>query len=349
MFVTYDFSEQTSGSRVRPAMMYQAFKNIGYDVFLISGNKEKKSEQFKKLKRSKDKFELCYIEPSTYPLQPLIDYKVILYLKKLNIPVGIFYRDAYWMFGDNNMYSGLKKIELKIRHILDLKFYKRTSNIMYFPSNSMAKYFKFSQPKIALPPGALKNNKLVRYRGTESNKVTAIYVGGISKWYGPKLLLDSFQKVNKEGIRVNLILVCRKEEYTNNARLFENYVNEKWLCIRHLKGKDLNEAYSQADFSIIPILKGEYNDFAVPIKLFEYLSYGLPILATNCTEVEEIINNNKLGIVVNDNVTAFAEGLAKISQCFYIYNDNVTRFVESNGYWEHRARKVIETLNTFNK
>ncbi|SDM56504.1 glycosyltransferase [Sediminibacillus halophilus] len=341
MFVTYDFSEGSSGSRVRPQKMYQAFKSIGYDVFLISGNKEEKELGYKKLKKKNEKFDFCYIEPSSYPTQPLIDYKVINYIRKRKIPIGIFYRDAYWKFYDSFVYRGIKNYELKLRYRLDLMFFKSVSDVMFFPSEEMGNHFTFRQPKVALPPAADKRSfQTIQTESIVKRIPTAIYVGGVSKRYGTELLLESFKKVNEQGIKVNLLLICRKNEYESNFNLFQSYINNDWLVIKHLNGQQLENEYIKADFGVIPILRDVYNDFAVPVKLFEYLSYRLPILTTDCTVLRKYVTENNLGVSKSENIDSFIKGIQYLITNYPKYSESVDSFVNKGGFWEHRAKKV---------
>ncbi|RIU94755.1 glycosyltransferase [Oceanobacillus picturae] len=342
MFVTYDFSDLSSGSKVRPKKMYEAFKEIGYDVFLISGNKIEKEESFERLKKEETiNFDFCYVEPSSYPMQPLIDYKIIKYIKNKNIPIGIFYRDAYWKFYNQFSFKGFKNLELKIRYQLDLLFFKSISKVMFFPSNEMADYFRFNQPKIALPPAV---DEYVD-TGKIKNKIPiAIYVGGISERYGTELLLKSFGELNKNSLKVKLLLVCREKEYWKNINLFNSFKDSEWLNVKHVSGSLLESEYQNADFGVIPILKDQYNDFAVPVKLFEYLSYGLPIVATNCNVLQKYVIENNIGIIKEDSIISFAEGLNIMSENHPKYNQYIESFVRKDGLWKHRAEKVVKTL-----
>jgi len=343
MFVTYDFSDLSSGSKIRPQKMYEAFNNLGYNVFLIAGNKSQKKEGLEQLKKENTIFNFCYVEPSSYPMQPLIDYEIIRYIKNCDIPIGIFYRDAYWKFYKTFVYRGYKNFELKIRYHLDLLFFKKNSDIMFFPSDEMSKYFKFKQPKISLPPAVDK--KLISWSIQQNYKIpTAIYVGGISKRYGTELLLKSFARFNQNSIKVKLLFVCREEEYKNNLDLFDKYKDSTWLEVKHAVGKQLKKLYTKANFGVIPLLKDLYNDFAVPVKLFEYLSYGLPILTTNCSVLMDYVNENKLGLVKEDNTDSFSEGIQEMAQCYNSFENNIYTFITKKGTWEHRALVVEESF-----
>lgn len=344
MFVTYDFSDLSSGSKVRPKKMYEAFKEIGYDVYLISGNKIEKEQSFERLKKEETmNFDFCYVEPSSYPMQPLIDYKIIKHIKNKNIPIGIFYRDAYWKFY-NNLVNSYKNVELKFRYQCDLLFFKKMSSIMFFPSDEMANHFSFKQPKVSLPPAADKTIIPNKKQENERKIPTAIYVGGLSKRYGTELLLQSFERVNKIELKSKLLLVCRKEDLEKNLNLFSYYKNKNWLEIKHVSGVLLEKEYDKADFGVIPLLKDSYNDFAVPVKLFEYLSFGLPILSTDCKVLESYIVNNKLGIVGNSTLQSFSEGIRTMIEDYVDFIGNVKSFVNEYGRWEHRAEKVESIL-----
>ena len=85
----------------------------------------------------------------------------------------------------------------------------------------------------------------------------------------------------------------------------------------------------------------------MPVKLFEYLSYGLPIVATDCTEMADFVRRNRTGIVVQDNPLSLAEGVLRIvrDQDFYReLKSNAKRTLENGNLWTDRAEQVTECL-----
>ena len=49
LYITYiDFGKMTSGSAVRPQRMYQAFREIGAEVTLLSGSQELSNKEERK-------------------------------------------------------------------------------------------------------------------------------------------------------------------------------------------------------------------------------------------------------------------------------------------------------------
>jgi glycosyltransferase involved in cell wall biosynthesis len=338
---------RTSGSRVRPYYMCKAFRDIGYEVEIVAGTLWERGRQAYELVRSGRvaSFSFCYAEPSTYPLNPFIDYTFYLALKARGIPIGLFYRDAYWKFADWFPYHGSKKRLLLVRYWSDVLFLPKAVSAFFFPSQMMASLFRFSTPKFALPPGGhiFYENEQAQF----SPKVErAVYVGGIRQEYGIDLLLDAFDLVNRER-KLDLELVCRKDKYVSLRSIFEKYVKAKWLHIHHLWGKSLGPVYHRSDIALIPRRKNAYNDLAMPVKLFEYLSYGLPIIATDCTEMADFVQRNRIGIVVQDNALSLAEGVLRIARDQGLYRElkrNAKQTLENGNLWTDRAERVAECL-----
>ena len=332
-----DFDNINRGSAVRPYKMYNAFINRGYEVILINGNVQERRKKFIHSKKNNhlENIDYCYIEPSTYPCHP-IDYLMFIYIKSLNIPVGLFYRDMYHKFPELFNKKGIKKMELLIRYKFDWSIYKIISKTIFFPSDSMAKYFKFDN-KAALPPAGeiTKVNK-------EHLSNSVIYVGGTSKEFGTDILLDAMRYVN-EKINIKLILVCR--EY--NDELFDKYANSNWLEIKHLSTDELAHEYVNSDIAIIPRPITEYNSFAVPIKLFEYLSYNVPIVTTNCFETARFVENNQIGVVTGDNYQELAEAIMKLYKNdneIFKYTNNSKKTLINGNLWGHRVDKIEKYL-----
>lgn len=332
------FNSLNRGSSLRPYKIYNAFLNKGYQVYLISGNVKQRRMKFLEFKSKKcfNDIDYCYIEPSTYPCHPL-DYLMLLYLKTKSKPIGLFYRDMYHKFPDLFKKTGIKKTELLLRYKIDWFIYKIISNTIFFPSYSMAKYFNFKN-KAALPPGGEKMD--VRRNRLYYN---VIYVGGISRSFGSEILLAALKTVNETYRRINLILVCRECD----KHLLKEYSNEEWLCVEHGSGKELKDLYSRSDFAIIPRERNEYNDFAVPVKLFEYISYGMPIVTTNCFETAQFVQENNIGIVVNDKAQDLSDAIIYLynnPKKIYEYADQSKTILLRNNLWEHRIDRIEKHL-----
>lgn len=366
VYFPYPFRKQQSGSQVRPVKILEGFKQFGknnnIEIICVSGESRERQEKINEIYRKIDPKSIlfCYMENSTLPFwltdfdhiprRPLLDIKFFRYLKKHQVPFGIFYRDIYWKFDDEYPLRGIKKVIMQNIYRIEKKVYERYASHFFLPSLQMNKYTKFDPSRTySLPPGG-EVHSLSKTKKNNGDLLNVIYVGGISERYGLRTMLETLKIINRNITRANLLLVCRKNEYDEYKAIIEQYKQYEWLKIYHAFGEDLISIYQQSDVGIIPRQKTIYNDFAVPVKLFEYLSFGLPIIATNCDAQAEIISNNRLGIVTKPDSHSLAEGLKVLMDSGNLdyYRKNVQEYLINKGLWIHRVEKVFNIL-TMNK
>jgi len=351
-----------SGSSVRPIMMLKAFEKLDLKIKVLDGwNNElrKRRSNVKEviswLKDNTPRF--CYIEPPSGPIFNYIDLRLIKLLHKKNIPTGIFYRDAFHLFSemyqDDNKVMRIKdKVKLFFINKIakrDLKIFKRNIDYFFYPSINFGEMLNIDVSWLELPPGTTVNfsdkiNDISYNRIIENKTLTCMYVGGLSKAYGTRIMLDSFKKINKDNIIINLTLVCRKPEWLYYEK---QYQNEPWLQVHHVDSETgLGCLYDEADFCLLPFEKNAYMDFVMPTKLMEYISYYKPVLSTNCNEVERFILDWNIGWITNDNVDSFSNMLLTVAMNrddIIAKKKNTIQAVQKN-LWEKRASKVMHTL-----
>ena len=353
MHTPYPFPQElTSGSRVRPYQMYRAFLELGYEVELIAGNVPARKKQILDLIHhgNIDDIAFCYSEPSTIPVHPVWDHLLYCFLAKTKLPTGIFYRDAYWKLASWYSYKALKTRYPWLRYRLDLFVFCRTATVIFFPSQTMADLFSLAPPKVPLPPGGQIMAREYYLRPVYEIE-TLVYVGGISQRYGLEILLQALDLVNRK-VALNLELVCRQDEFMRQGPTFAKYDGAEWLHVYHLTGKDLDQVYRRSNIAVIPLLKNMYNDLAMPVKLFEHLSYGLPIVATSCTEMANFISRNKVGLIAEDNAFSLADRILQLVEDKALYDQlrrNVRQTLENGNLWTDRARFVAEQLAALDK
>ncbi len=341
-----------SGSQVRPYWMHQAFLQLGYEVELVSGDVPTRWSKIRSLiggnKRGQE-FLFCYSEPSTYPVHPLLDYGFYLYAASRGIPIGLYYRDAYWRFPQwfpYQRYQGWRRGLLFLRYRLDLLILSRLVSVIFFQSKTMAALFSFSRArKAVLPPGGwtLYDSSVI---GQQSKLDTAVYVGSISPRYGLDILLRAMERVNAAS-PLTLELVCRENQFVQQQQIWEPFRGAEWLRVHHLCADELRPVYQRSNFALFPLRRNPYNDFTLPVKLFEYMSYGLPIVATDCTEMANFIRSNKIGLIAEDNPESLAEKILQLVRDRDLYEElrhNVQRTLENGNLWTDRAGQVVKSL-----
>jgi glycosyltransferase involved in cell wall biosynthesis len=348
-----------SGSKLRPKEMHRAFldwgKQYGVEILLLSGHSDARSSQFTKwVNEGKlDHLLFCYMENQTIPFwltdpghkpkNPFIDYKVMKFLQKNKVPVGVFYRDVYWKFDELYSLKGIKKTVMKTIYRMEEKFYQKYCDVIFLPSDAMGRYVDIDRAKVALPPGGKARDILLKMNENAVKK--GLYVGGINNEdYGLFLLIDALEKANSEQQVCDLTIVCREDEYQNLPDEKKDRLAKAGVSLKHVSGEALNLLYEEMDFAFIPRYKSTYNDFSVPVKLVEYLSNKLPVVATNCDAQSDFIQSGSYGIICADEASSMAEAIKNMALDSDKYRKNIEDSFMEKHSWLARVKKVESAL-----
>lgn len=345
--------QPTSGSSVRPLKMKQAFETLGIELRTFSGVHNNQTLRKKVVKEVKDllkdwKPDACYIEPPSGPMFYYGDVDLIKFIHKKGVPISIFYRDAYWKYPEyvkdttDSFVKRIKQLIIKFMQIYQWNVFTRNIDIIYFPSATMATEFDCLH-KDLLPPGCFVADAAEKIN--LSNPLEFIFVGGAARNHGTMLTIEAFEKVNKDLVRAKLCYICPDDQW--NSLGIEKNKYRDWLEIIHTSGDDsLKSYYEKADIALLTAPQTFYRNFAVPVKIFEYISYLKPVLVTNCTETAKIVKENGIGWVVEDNSEAVADKILNLID----HKEEILRVrsrlkkARENNLWAKRAQKVIIDL-----
>lgn len=335
-----------SGSTVRPQKMYEAFLKAGHNVKLLKTEQNRRGERKAAVRElidwlDENDVDACYVESPSGPIFNRIDVDLLKKVKSKEIPMSIFYRDAYWLFLDDYM----KNHPLKRRAVIymqkkDIKAFRETMDAFYMPSDMCCRVFAETYPMKnmkALPPGTEVCGQPFK------TTYTGIYVGGLSKLYGADTLLEAYKLLNDKGKDYRLIMICRENEF---AEFFAEPEIPEWLEVYHVSGKEaLEPLYERCDCAFLPHRKMLQTDLAFGIKLFEYLSYGKPVISNDLTEMGGFIKKYNCGMIFDQTAEALAETIDE----YYTATDrdelnrNALNACEQNT-WDIRAGAVIGDL-----
>lgn len=351
-----------SGSSVRPWKMIKAFEENGYFVEVVMGEGSERKRQIKKIKdniKKGEKYDFVYSETRNIPTlltesdhvprHPFLDFGFMRYCKKCGINIGLFYRDIFWKFPLYREDVPLVKrcITVPLFHY-DLKQYSKYLSRLYLASLEVKQYINMSK-KVSidmLPPGCEeKSDAPFRSYRNKRDSLNLFYVGGIGKLYNITKML----KAVKEQPFVGLTLCCREQEWEANRVLYESLLCDR-VKVVHKSGEELAKLYEKADICMFFVEDIKYISLAMPIKLFEYISYLKPVIATKGTIAGRFIEQNDIGWQVE-----FEEEKLKELLSYLFYNQKEIgdkrerlKSIREENSWKARAKKVINDLTNMN-
>ncbi len=186
----------------------------------------------------------------------------------------------------------------------------------------------------------------------QDRKIVA-YIGKftmMNRSKGVELLFDAFSKVAKEIPDSFLLLVgVNREEVSKIENMIESrgISRDNYKLVEHVHHSEAIKYEKAADVLVMsyPNIK-HYQLYMSPLKMFEYMAAGVPIVASDLPAIREILNEDNSVLVESDNREKLVEGIRKILQDQELAEKIAKQaFLDVKNYtWQKRAKKILEFI-----
>jgi len=160
-------------------------------------------------------------------------------------------------------------------------------------------------------------------------------------WKGVDILLESLKYLDD----IICVLVGGQEsEFSKIKELYHNQ-RDNIILVGHQPHKKMPDYFKAADVLVLPNKKGNVTSeyYTSPLKLFEYMASGRPIVASSLPSIREVLNKTNAVLVKPNNPKDLARGIKKVFQD-EILAKKITEqsLVDVNNYtWQKRAESII--------
>jgi len=183
---------------------------------------------------------------------------------------------------------------------------------------------------------------------SEPKEFDAVYSGTISESKGIYLMIDALLATKKRGYNFKIVIVghfnnpslkakieaiIQKEQLENNI-LFTGELPLEEVALYYRKSK--------VAFCLLPF--NRTTRIILPIKLFEYPAFGLPVIGSDFGHVGEIIQSDNIGIAVdphNAEQTADALITLVVNDRYKDYIPRCIDCVKNKYLWENEKEKLL--------
>lgn len=339
-----------SASRQRPNKMLAAFEETGREVHRITGYPFQRALGLRDLRRrfaAGQRIDFLYSENSTQPnvfstslrrgVAPFLEARILASCGRRGIPVGQFYRDVYWRFPESQAgVPPLRRALMQIAYRADLRILRRSHARVFLPSAQMAPILPFDPDRCtALPPGAPIHDSI------SPDGLHLLYVGGI----GPGYAIDEALTALRDSSGATLTMVVRENEWEAHRERYESLLTDR-VRIVHAGADELQEHYDAASACLLLVAPDGYRRFAVPLKLFEYVGFGKPVLASEGTLAAQRVAQMGCGFTVENDHIAIAALLDRLARDPSLIERAAgrARAARRENTWAMRARTVADVL-----
>ena len=180
-------------------------------------------------------------------------------------------------------------------------------------------------------------------------KVIIGFVGILKRLWGIYTILECAPQVFSKTNDLHFMVVGEGKEFQNVQRLIkENGLTDRFTLTGGVSHSDIPKYIAAMHIGIAPYC---YKDpfHGSPMKIFEYMAMGKPVIASAQGQIKDIIKNGKNGLLIEpDDSDGLAKAILELgSDKTKMRNMGIkARATVENYTWEANARKVLATYRS---
>jgi glycosyltransferase involved in cell wall biosynthesis len=164
--------------------------------------------------------------------------------------------------------------------------------------NYVSQYVSDRDKIRVIPNGVNPQRFRDRLFNKNSQEFTVGFVGSLKPWHGIPILIDAFARFHCNHPQSRLLIVGDGTERDRLiARVAEKNLESAVHFIGAVAPETIPDWLAQMDVTVAPYPQSEDFYFS-PLKVYEYMAAGLPVVASNIGQIPEVIEDRVNGLLV---------------------------------------------------
>lgn len=244
---------------------------------------------------------------------------------------------------DKNRLGKILKRETKI--LINVDGLIVTSNSL---KHTMQKYLGISRTATIIPNGVTIPEKPSIHFFKKQHSRSLIYTGQLYPWKGVDVLIKALREIPDAMLTIVGGLSYEKDIYRLKRLVKKITIEDRVQFIGFIPHRDIKKYLEEADIGVIPLADNVTSRyFTSPLKMFEYMAAGLPIIASDLPTIREVLIDHENAVLVKPgDPKDLAHGIREL-----LDNRELANKLSQKAYedvkqcsWDMRAEKIIKVL-----
>ena len=242
-----------------------------------------------------------------------------------------------------DLYSGIRR---KLISFLEKFALKRANLVISVSQPLLRRASQLNSNCLLISNGA----NLVSFHGfqAESREPFIVYTGSFDKWAGLELVIRAFPLVKRKVPNVKMKIIGGGEETQALETLVKNLsLRDSIFFTGKLPYDQMAEVLCKCYVGVAMFRPCDAATFASPLKLFDYMAAGLPVIATKIGDIERIVKESNSGIVVEWDIADFARATAELFErknLWLTFHQNALQYIKKYG-WDNLFDRWLKEIN----
>lgn len=227
------------------------------------------------------------------------------------------------------------------------------ASILIAVSQGVAKYlngYRVVEGKVHVIPNGVNPDRfsgiVKSSRSASSEQFTVGFVGTLKPWHDLITLLDAFSQLHLKDPNTKLLIVGdgpERERLENHV--VSSDIVDSVVFTGAVAPSEIPVLLSSMDVAVAPYANLE-NFYFSPLKVFEYMAAGLPVVASKIGQLMELIQDGKNGILIPPgDVDAMAEVFDRLrcnTDFRKLMGQEARNCVLSNYTWDIQVERILD-------
>lgn len=178
-----------------------------------------------------------------------------------------------------------------------------------------------------------------------SGKTVLGYAGSYQHWHGVDGAIDVIERLAQSGDKYHLLMIGEGGLYAHVERTIASRGLDRYVTrIPRVSHDEMPRYLAAFDYAIMtyPAMQEFHGS---PLKLFEYLSMGIVVIATNVGQIGEVITSGETGILVDpptpDNFLAALHAVERDREQMARIREKARQLMIARYSWRANAEQVV--------